>query len=160
MTDFSALCAELAAIVAEEYGHTNEYRHGRPLDVSEVSGLLTRARAALDQPEAEGPTDEELHRLWLDLYAFHDGPTSGEVAEIARAVLARWGSLGIERCHRLQQENHRFREPERTILCDILANGTLLPDPDGRRYGRSTAEPTPVNGQPPCEEECDAEHFG
>lgn len=37
------------------------------------------------------PTDEELHQLWLELYASHDGPTSGDVAEIARAALARWG---------------------------------------------------------------------
>ncbi len=52
--------------------------------------------AALAQPEPQGPTDEELHQLWLDLYAFHDGPTSGDVAEIARAVLARWGRPAIE----------------------------------------------------------------
>lgn len=66
-----------------------------------------------------------------------------------------WDSLGIEkqlawaqtcaieadrkknqqRLYRLQQENHRFREPECTILCDLLANGELLPDPSGTRYG-------------------------
>jgi hypothetical protein len=44
------------------------------------------------QPVPEGPTNKELHQLWRDLYAFHDGPTSGDVAEIARAVLARWGT--------------------------------------------------------------------
>jgi hypothetical protein len=54
--------------------------------------LLDRARTALAQSEPQGPTDEELHQLWVDLYAFHDGPTSGDVAEIARAVLARWGT--------------------------------------------------------------------
>ena len=54
--------------------------------------LLTEARAYLAQPEAQGPTDEELDDLWRELYRFHDGATSGEVAEIARAVLARWGS--------------------------------------------------------------------
>ena len=48
------------------------------------------------QPAPQGPTDEELHQLWLDLYAFHDGPTSGDVAEIARAVLTRWGRPAIE----------------------------------------------------------------
>jgi hypothetical protein len=52
-------------------------------------------RAAIVQPEPVGPTDEELHQLWLDLYAFHEGPTSGDVAEIARAVLARWGRLPV-----------------------------------------------------------------
>jgi hypothetical protein len=49
-------------------------------------------------------------------------------------------SFGLERCQRLQQENRRFREPERTILCDILANGTLLPDPSGTRYARPDVE--------------------
>ena len=28
-----------------------------------------------------------------------------------------------------------MRDPERTIVCDILANGALLPDPNRRRYG-------------------------
>ena len=52
---------------------------------------VVRRIEALAKPVPQGPTDEELHQLWLDLYAFHDGPTSGDVAEIARAVLARWG---------------------------------------------------------------------
>jgi hypothetical protein len=51
------------------------------------------------------------------------------------ADLLQQGQSAIHRLHRLQQENSRFREPERTILCDLLANGTLLPDPDGKRYG-------------------------
>ena len=42
-------------------------------------------------PPPEPPTDEELRKLWLDLYATNDGPTSGEVVTIARAVLERWG---------------------------------------------------------------------
>jgi hypothetical protein len=50
-----------------------------------------------------------------------------------------------KRLYRLQQENSRFREPERTILCDLLANGELLPDPCGTRYGLKT-EPTPPAG--------------
>jgi hypothetical protein len=50
----------------------------------------------LAQPEPQGPTDKDLHQLWLDLYAFHDGATPGEVAEIARAVLQRWGRPAIE----------------------------------------------------------------
>jgi hypothetical protein len=46
-------------------------------------------RAATPPPEP--PTDEELRKLWLDLYATNDGPTSGEVVTIARTVLERWG---------------------------------------------------------------------
>ena len=55
-----------------------------------ISALPFRG-GAHTSPEPVRPTDEELHQLWLDLYAFHDGPTSGDVAEIARAVLARYG---------------------------------------------------------------------
>ena len=61
-------------------------------DCTSTHPLADEARAYLAQPEPEGPTDEDLHDLWLELYGFHDGPTSGDVAAIARAVLARWGS--------------------------------------------------------------------
>lgn len=87
-----------------------------------------------------GPfSEEDLRQLW------------NQQADAANS----WDSLGIDeklewaqtcaieadkkknrqRLYRLQQENHRFREPERTILCDLLANGELLPDPSGTRYG-------------------------
>lgn len=82
--DFRALCAELT--VKLEYWMSAINRH--PLHSVE---LVDRARAALATPPPEPPTDKELHQLWLDLYAFNDGPTSGDVAEIARAVLERWG---------------------------------------------------------------------
>jgi hypothetical protein len=59
--------------------------------LANFQALANEARAYLAQPEPEEPTDEELHNLWLELYGFHDGPTSGDVAGIARAVLARWG---------------------------------------------------------------------
>ena len=29
-----------------------------------------------------------------------------------------------------------MRDPERTMVCDILANGQTLPDADGSRYGQ------------------------
>jgi hypothetical protein len=75
-----------------------ELEKGRPWDGHSAADVALRLKewAALAQPEPQGPTDEELKQLWLDLYAFHDGPTSGEVAEIARAVLARWGRPAIE----------------------------------------------------------------
>lgn len=58
--------------------------------------LLAEARAYLSAPDgpasvAYEPSDEQLHDLWLELYRFHDGVTSGEVATIARAALERWG---------------------------------------------------------------------
>jgi hypothetical protein len=65
--------------------------HAEAEDIERAHNLVDEARAYLNQPKPKEPTDEELHHLWLDLYAFHDGPTSGDVAEIARAALARWG---------------------------------------------------------------------
>ena len=38
----------------------------------------------------------------------------------------------------LTKEQHRMRDPERTLLCDIIANGQLLPDPNGSRYGQNS----------------------
>jgi hypothetical protein len=66
-------------------------KHDLSGNVAKIHAVADEARAYLAQPEPEEPTDEALHQLWLELYAFHDGPTSGDVAEIARAVLARWG---------------------------------------------------------------------
>jgi hypothetical protein len=35
----------------------------------------------------------------------------------------------------LEQHKSMLREPELTLVCDIMANGQLMPDPDGKRYG-------------------------
>jgi len=40
------------------------------------------------------------------------------------------------RCQLLQKVQKYMRDPERTIVCDILANNSLLPDPSGERYGQ------------------------
>lgn len=68
-----------------------------PQEEDESFLLLQEARAYLAasdgpaEPDGREPTDEELFALWQELYRFHDGATSSEVAVIARAVLARWG---------------------------------------------------------------------
>ncbi len=82
-----------------------------------------------------------------------------------------------EKCKRLESEVHWYRErykllvleqarfgegKERTLLCDILANGQMLPDLDGTRY------PTPIanrnkNGEyncPPVCQQCHRVHRG
>jgi len=96
MTAFRALCAELVE-AWDGLPWECDWK-GNPVgplaDIDEEP--FERARAALAQPEPQGPTDKELHQLWQELYSFHDGPTSGEVAEIARAVLTRWGRPAIE----------------------------------------------------------------
>lgn len=45
----------------------------------------------------------------------------------------------------LQQWQSRMRDPERTIVCDIIANGQTLPDVSGSRYGAHP--PAPQDGK-------------
>ena len=45
-------------------------------------------------------------------------------------------SFYSSRCELLQKVQKYMRDPERTIVCDILANNSLLPDPEGTRYGQ------------------------
>lgn len=45
----------------------------------------------------------------------------------------RWYRSRLEE---IDKHKGRFREPEKTMICDILANGKLLPDKDGKRYGK------------------------
>jgi hypothetical protein len=101
MTDFQALCAELLL----------ELEHASAWDYQQA--LKDQARAALAQPEPQGPTDEELLELMPETmrdefsYAAKvcSDATGGQVKpgifrvclnhsalEYARAVLARWGN--------------------------------------------------------------------
>jgi hypothetical protein len=86
MTDFRALCAELVGDIEEWMNGTD---HFPPSSVE----LLDRARAALAQPEPQGPSDEELGKLLY--YEFTTSTGHGERVDamgFARAVLARWGN--------------------------------------------------------------------
>ena len=47
-----------------------------------------------------------------------------------------------QRVELLQTWQQRMRDPERTIVCDILANGQTLPDPNGDRYGQASPAPS------------------
>lgn len=88
MTDFRALCAELLA-ATDEYTGMNPYMR---LDTA-----MKAARAALAQPEPQGPTDEEAVALYSEVMAVHECQTLGDMAgHFARAVLARWGRPAIE----------------------------------------------------------------
>ncbi len=75
-TDFRALCAELL----------QELEHASAWDYQKA--LKDQARAALAQPEPQGPTDEELYDYWIST-----SPEFGcaDPVGFARAVLARWG---------------------------------------------------------------------
>jgi hypothetical protein len=82
MTDFRELCQELVDDL-----EMSDW----PYKLKEVFRAdIARARAALAQPEPQGPTDEELWDLYQDLGSYFS-PT-----EFARTVLARWGRPAIE----------------------------------------------------------------
>jgi|GEM_PF-3752735 len=89
MTDYRALCARMA----DELDH---YRQLLMDDRRETHALASEARAALAQPEPQGPTQKEAVSLYSEVMAAHDCQTLGEMAEhFARAVLARWGRPAI-----------------------------------------------------------------
>jgi hypothetical protein len=93
-------CLHEAADDVEGWGnYASSYfqeKHDLSGNVARIHAQAEEAHTYLAQPEPEGPTDEELRQLWRELYAFHDGPTSGDVVEIARAVLSRWGLPAAE----------------------------------------------------------------
>jgi hypothetical protein len=93
MTDFRALCAELLCSL-EQY----------PVQPPRDRDLIDRARAALAQPEPQGPTDEEARELANDLgitrgYFDHECGlhiSCADLVPFAEAVLTRWGRPAIE----------------------------------------------------------------
>jgi hypothetical protein len=76
--------------MADELDH---YRQLLMDDRRATHALAAEARAALAQPEPQGPTDEELYDLWDQ-----EGPEADfqECRRFARAVLAKWGRPAIE----------------------------------------------------------------
>jgi hypothetical protein len=83
MTDFRALCARMA----DELDH---YRQLLKDDRHETHALAAEARAALTQPEPQGPTDEELVELFNENDWNYISPET--FIDIARAVLECWGN--------------------------------------------------------------------
>jgi hypothetical protein len=88
-------------------------------------------------------TDKEVLNFadkYLLYYVDEDerGEWSGDkqdVLEFARAVCEN-NDFYKTRCELLQKVQKYMRDPERQIVCDILANNSLLPDPSGVRYGQ------------------------
>jgi hypothetical protein len=106
-------------------------------ELTAIKGAL----ALLDTWRVSEPGKEPL-LTWLA-----EGLSRGEPCEgIIRRLVAEVEQLSasVEWCRQrmdlLQREQQRMRDPERTLVCDILANGSLLPDPTGARYGRPVAE--------------------
>jgi hypothetical protein len=88
-TDWRALCARMA----DELDH---YRQLLMDDRRATHALAAEARAALAQPEPQGPSDEELLRIYrVARYCYQVEEYKREL-DFARAVLARWGRPAIE----------------------------------------------------------------
>ena len=85
--DFRAMCAELL-------NGLDELAHPRYPFPGYTRCAMDRARALLAEPEAEGPTDEELEKLAEPFSFVAEGGWDRSVYDetgYARAVLARWG---------------------------------------------------------------------
>ena len=97
MTEYRAMCAELVDSV--ELLLEMRAVDAKPMAITE--DCVSRARALLAQPVAEGPSDEDLLQVAIDtrLYRFQataGDPVQYELTEAqinayARAVLAKWG---------------------------------------------------------------------
>ncbi len=78
------------------------------------------------------------HSHWLIRLVRSCGFVPAIEAEVLKEKLKRAESSRqwyAHRCDMLQREQKRFGDGKaRTLLCDILANGQLLPDPTGERY--------------------------
>ncbi len=59
---------------------------------------------------------------WID--------TSDETTRLKRSL-----AFYKDRVNLLEEYQSTMRDPERVLVCDILANAQLLPDPQGKRYG-------------------------
>ena len=83
MTDpYRAMCAELLVLAEESISYRAQ--------VDEAVNLIDRARALLDQPVAERPTDEELWAAGSDDFRANYYPT--DAIAYARDVLVKWGA--------------------------------------------------------------------
>jgi len=61
---------------------------------------------------------------------------NGSIAELEEKIkeLGRSRDFYKSRIEKLQAVQHKMRDPERTLVCDIIANNALLPDLNGLRY--------------------------
>jgi hypothetical protein len=84
MTDYKQLCVELLVALEDEASNWNLEPEDHP--------LVVRARAALSEPEPEGPTDGELvDAYWEGWNECSKRENQAVHAAGLRAVLARWG---------------------------------------------------------------------
>lgn len=139
----------------------NELHSGHP-DVQALNGLNGQWRALLDhvqaldtQPKSESAGQDALAIdlsepvRWLDeesgeVSAFAEPGWTPLVAEKALLEAKDTAAWYQRRCQLLQASQARMQEPERTLVCDVLANGALLHGGQGelarQRYGHLVAD--------------------
>ena len=66
-----------------------------------------------------------------------------EASEARAAALELEAERPRKKLELLQKWQSKMRDPERTIVCDILANGQMMADPNGTRYGIPAQQPQP-----------------
>jgi hypothetical protein len=88
--DYRAICAELHTAIQLYTGQNPAAANVSPSElVCRLMDAMAASAAALDQPVAEGPTDEELWAVGNDDFRANCYPT--DAIAYARAVLAKWG---------------------------------------------------------------------
>jgi hypothetical protein len=99
---YRAMCAELAEELVNEYGYCTEWEEGLPLCGSMCSELLTRARALLAQPVAEGPKPVVDYSRVTEIateaqirsaaqYLVKKRNCDGDLISAIEYAIARWG---------------------------------------------------------------------
>jgi len=84
------------------------------VEFTALLGLIADIRAAVGDPTGKLMQDELVEHC----------------RKLAHS--ADWNRRRVEMLSRLQKH---MRDPERTMVCDILANGQMIPDPQSKRYG-------------------------
>lgn len=102
---------------------------------------MNKTKKPTTETTADGGARSELSGLFARLRLIEidhepDGWPAVQMRDITRILNAL--EFYRRRCDLLQREQQRMRDPERTLVCDALANGHLLQDPDGSRYGHQT----------------------
>jgi hypothetical protein len=169
MTDYRALCAKLVEIV-ENHCNPDEYL------LLDVVNVLNQARAALAQPEQEGPTDEEIAQCLIAAGVdAMEGESDGtnrmywegwheQVITGIRAVIAtdraRWGRPAIEsegpgpadyrRWHEVHSKdcNTWSEQPTAPLTLRTTVEALAWANHCLARYARPTIEPVPVAALP------------
>ena len=90
--------------------------------------------ACCQQEEINRRSDEIRKECAKDVEDLLKATLDIDIENYMRVVESR--EWYMRRLNMLLREQSRMRDPERTLVCDILAKGQLLPDPKGKRYGK------------------------